>query len=66
MRGVMEDVDRKVKAKTKKMVDRYKQGLEASGVDSDTVKQRTCEFKTKLRGPETVCDMLTQRINLRG
>lgn len=66
MRGVMEDVDKAVNEKSKKMVDQLEANEQAAGTSTDDIKKKTSALKAQLGGPSSICDVLTQRINMRG
>ena len=66
MRGVMEDVDKAVNEKSKKMVDQLEDSEKRAGTSKEDIEKKTDALKAQLGGPSSICDVLTQRINMRG
>lgn len=66
MRGVMEDVDKAVNKKSEEMVKQLKANEQAAGTSTDDIKKKTSALRAQLGGPSSICDVLTQRINMRG
>ena len=66
MRGVMEDVDKAINKKSEDMIKQLKANEQAAGTSTDDIKKKTSALRAQLGGPSSICDVLTQRINMRG
>ncbi len=66
MRGVMEDVDKAVNEKSSRLISQLRADERAAGTSDGDIQKKVDALRSKLGGTESICDVLTQRINLRG